>query len=368
MKNLKKLILVLFAIFLLTSCNKDQKAEIKSENSQEIAEEKAEEKIEEFIDFTDDSGRTVKIPSKITKIAPSGPLAQQVILGVAPEKIVAIAKAPKDDASREILSAFVDLPEVGQFYGKGEFSPESLAAADPEIVVDIGDIKKTVSEDMDGITQKTGIPAIFVEMNFQNAADAYRKLGKIFGEEEKAEKLSNYVERVNHEIADGMKNINEKIRFVYLTGDNGLGSNPKGSFHMQMLDTLGENIFVSEEKSAKGGENEISQEELIAADPDVIIFGPGSIYEDVTENPAFKDLRAIKEKRYVEAPSVPYNWVGFPPSVNRFLGAQWIAKLFYPEEFDYDLKERVKEYYKLFYNYELSDEKYEEITKNALFK
>lgn len=267
------------------------------------------------------------------------------------------------------MAKFVELPEVGQFYGKGDFSPESLAAADPEVVVDIGEAKKTVAEDMDSITQKSGVPAIFVEMNFQNAGEAYRKLGEIFGEEGKAEKLAEYVDRVNQEIEDGMQKIgNKKIRFVYLTGDNGLGSNPKGSFHMQMLDTLGENIFVSEEKSTKGGGNEISQEELISADPDVIIFGPGSIYDSVAENPAFKNLTAIKEGRYVEVPSIPYNWVGFPPSVNRFLGAQWISNLFYPEEFNFDLKERVKEYYELFYGYELSDEKYEEITKNAFFK
>lgn len=322
-----------------------------------------------MIKFTDDAGREVEIPANIKSVAPSGALAQQVILGISPDKLVAISEKPKNEMSQKVLAKFTDLPEVGQFYGKGEFNAESLATANPDVIIDIGEPKKTVVEDMDGITEKTGKPAIFIELNFENAASAYRKLGKILGEEEKAEKLAQYVERVNSEVKNGMEKIGDnKLTYVYLTGENGLGSNPKGSFHMQMLDILGENVFVSEEKSSKGGGNEISQEELLALNPDVILFGPGSIYDTVSDNAAFAQLSAIKEGRYAEVPGIPYNWVGFPPSVNRFMGAQWVGQLFYPEVFNYDLKDRIVEYFDLFYGYKLSDDEYNSIVKNATFK
>ncbi|MDD6920172.1 MAG: ABC transporter substrate-binding protein [Eubacteriales bacterium] len=321
------------------------------------------------ISFTDDAGRKVEIPKNIKRVAPSGPLAEQVIASVAPDKMVAIAQKPKGEERQKILGKFMDLPEIGQVYGKLPFNAESLASANPDVVIDIGEAKKTVVEDMDKISKKCGKPTIFIEMNFNNADEAYKKLGKILGEEKKAEKLAKYVKRVNDELAEGMKKVGDKkLKFVYLAGKNGLGSNPKGSFHMQMMEVLGDNVFVSAEKSAKGGANEISQEELIKLNPDVIIFEPGSIYDSVKSNRAFAQMKAIRIGKYVEAPAMPYNWLGFPPSINRFMGAQWLAKLYYPNEFKFDLKDRITEYYDLFYGYKLSDKEYNNIVKNAFFK
>ena len=364
MKKSKKLAIILAVVMMFSSCqNKTNKVSDETQTAQTKEVKKEDNK------FTDDAGREVTLPENISKIAPSGGLAQQVLLSIAPDKIVAISFAPKDEMSKKILSKIAELPEIGQFYGKGDFNAESLAQADPDVVIDVGEPKDTISEDMDTVTSKSGKPAIFINMSFDNAAESYRKLGEVLHEEEKAEKLANYVDRVNKEVKENMEKVGDKkLIFVYLTGENGLGSNPKGSFHMQMLDLFGENAFVSEEKSTKGGGNEISQEELLKLNPDVIIFGPGSVYDDVENNPVFSNLKAIQEGKYVEAPSIPFNWIGFPPSVNRFMGAQWVGKLFYPEQFDYDLKERIKEYFELFYGYELSDEEYDKITEKAFFK
>lgn len=366
MKRFIKISLILVLLLIFTSCTKNEIHE--ESKNQNVAQEQLNEDTDFNEDgtFVDDAGREVAMPENISKIAPSGGVAQQVLISLAPEKLVAISSAPKEEASKKILKKFASLPEIGQIYGKGEFSAESLAAANPDLVIDVGEAKKTISEDMDTVTEKSGKPAIFISMNFENAGDSYRKLGKILNEEEKAEKLAEYVDRVNMEIKENMEKIGDKkLSFLYLSGEKGLGSNPKGSFHMQMLDDLGENAFVTEDDVKKG--RDISQEELLKLDPDVIIFEPGTVYDSVKDDPIFKNLTAIKEGRYVEAPSIPFNWVGFPPSVNRFMGAQWIGKLFYPECFDYDLKDRIKEYYSLFYGYDLSDEEYEKITEKSFF-
>lgn len=373
MKKLKKLMYFSLLIFFVACSPKNEQDVNKNEKSSEVVSvvESTEttKEVKEDLSFKDDASRDVKLPNSIERIAPSGTLAQQVLLGIAPEKMVAVASIPKEEKSKKILSKFTELPEIGQFYGKLEFNAESLAAAKPDLIIDIGEPKKTIVEDMNRVEEKSGKPAIFIEMNFENAADAYRKLGKILNEEEKSSKLADYVDRVNNEIKEAMGKVaDKKLKFVYLSGEDGLVSNPKGSFHMQMLGIFGENVYQAEEKSSKDGGNKFSQEELLALDPDVIIFAPGSIYDSVKENPAFANLKAIKEGKYVEAPSTPFNWVGFPPSVNRFLGTQWIGKLFYPDKFEYDLKDRVIEYFDLFYNYKLSEEEYNSITEKAFFK
>jgi iron complex transport system substrate-binding protein len=44
-------------------------------------------------------------------------------------------------------------------------------------------------------------------------------------------------------------------------------------------------------------------------------------------------------------PSVPFPFCDRPPGLNRFLGIQWLANLFYPDYFDVDMAEVVREFY-----------------------
>jgi len=39
-------------------------------------------------------------------------------------------------------------------------------------------------------------------------------------------------------------------------------------------------------------------------------------------------LRAVRERRLVQAPGLPFGWVDSPPSVNRLLGLMWLPVLF----------------------------------------
>ena len=54
--------------------------------------------------------------------------------------------------------------------------------------------------------------------------------------------------------------------------------------------------------------------------------------------------------------ALPYNWIDRPPSVIKVLGAKWLGNLVYPEYFDYDIVAEAKEFFRLFYGWELKDE------------
>ena len=64
-------------------------------------------------------------------------------------------------------------------------------------------------------------------------------------------------------------------------------------------------------------------------------------------------------------PNKPFSWMDRPPSVNRFLGVQWVANLLYPDVYDIDLAETTKEFYKLFYSVDLTDDQVSDILKYA---
>jgi iron complex transport system substrate-binding protein len=47
--------------------------------------------------------------------------------------------------------------------------------------------------------------------------------------------------------------------------------------------------------------------------------------------------------------------MGGPPSIQRLLSMIWLGNLMYPDVFDYDIDDRVKEFYSLFFRYDLTD-------------
>jgi len=64
-------------------------------------------------------------------------------------------------------------------------------------------------------------------------------------------------------------------------------------------------------------------------------------------------------------PRYPYNWMGFPPSVNRYLGMLWLAQLLYPDVARYDLYYEAARYYALFYHCDLTVDQYRRLVANS---
>ncbi|MEG1972274.1 MAG: ABC transporter substrate-binding protein, partial [Oscillospiraceae bacterium] len=139
-------------------------------------------------------------------------------------------------------------------------------------------------------------------------------------------------------------------------GETGLQTNPRGSFHCEVMDVVGAVNVADIPITSGGGGNQISMEQLLLWAPDTIILGPDSIYETIGTDPLFKDLTAVKEKRVYRIPSGPYNWMDRPPAVNRIIGIKWLGNILYPQQFQYDMVAEAKEFYSLFYHYDLTDE------------
>lgn len=102
--------------------------------------------------FTDSCGREVTVPVNVEKIAVSGPLAQIVVFAMAPDKLVGIANAWDESAAEFLDKKYYNLPILGQLYGgKGELNLETLLAAAPDVVIDVGEPKGSIVEDMDDL-------------------------------------------------------------------------------------------------------------------------------------------------------------------------------------------------------------------------
>lgn len=319
--------------------------------------------------FTDDAGRTVELPdpSTLTKISPSGGLSQMFLLAIAPDLMGTISAGYTPDNAKYVPSEVAGLPVVGQFYGSSDINYESIASIGSQLVIDVGEPKKTIVEDMDSITTNLAVPAVHITATIDSTPDAFRKLGKILDREDKGEELAQFCEKILKQTDDIMTQVGDnKVKILYAMGPAGLNVLAATSFHAEVLDSLTNNVAVVNDPSSKGDGNETDLEQILLWNPDVVIFGPGSIYSTVSSDPAWKQLTAISEGKYYEVPMGPYNWVGMPPSINRYLSMMWFTKVFYPQFADFDLYQEVKEYYQLFYGYNLSQADYDALTANSL--
>ena len=320
-------------------------------------------------EFTDSTGRTVTLPAQITKIAISGPLSQIYILPLAGDMLVGVSNAYAEDMQLYLPAYIFEKTEIGQLYGgKGEMDLEALLAAAPEVVIDIGEAKKTTAEDLTALTEQTGIPFIHIDATVATAPEAYRTLGALLGREEKAEELAAWCENTYAQISAMMERVDAdsaRKSLVYCLGDKGVNVIAKGSFHAETINLLSENLAVMEEVAVTGSGNEVDLEQILLWNPDVIVFAPDSCYEEIGASAQWQSVGAVARGTYYKTPAGPYGWLSSPPAVQRYLGMLWLGTLLYPEYAEYDLQEEITEYYRLFYGCELTQEMIQNLLKDA---
>ena len=325
----------------------------------------------ETVEFTDDLGRTVELPAKIERIAPSGSTANQVLLTMAPDLMVGLATDPSEAELKYFGEELADLPVFGAaFGGKGDINREALAAAEPQVIIDTGEAKEGLEEDMDTLQEQLGIPVVFVECAISDYGAAYETLGKLLGMEERGNELAAYCRNAYDEVQDVMASIPEEERanLLYILGEDGTNVLGKGVFQAQVVDMCADNLAVMDNASNQGQGSETSLEQIALWNPDIIVFASGSIYDTVGDDPAWDGIAAIDNGNYYEAPGTPYNWLNYPPTVNQVMGMQWLPRLLYPDKFDDSIADVTKSYYSTFYGYDLSDEELDELIANAVPK
>ena len=316
--------------------------------------------------FTDSVGREVTVPAQIDKVALSGPMAQIVLFALCPDKLVGIANAWDESAAQYLDTEYYNLPLLGQLYGgKGELNLETLLESGAQVVIDVGEAKGSIVEDLDALQEQTTIPFVHISAALATMDETYTMLGDLLGMPDEAKALADYC-RSTYDRALTIADSVEKANLLYITGDAGLNVIAQGAYHAEVIDLLSNNLAVVDEPSSKGTGNEVDMEQILNWNPDVILFAPDSIYDTVAGDAAWQGVTAIQNGAYYEVPMGPYNWMGFPPSVQRLLGMLWMAKVLYPEAADYDLYTEAAQYFKLFYHCDLTREQYDALVANSL--
>ncbi len=306
------------------------------------------------ITFTDDLGREVTIPATIERVAPSGNPAQILLYSLAPDKMVGWATRPREDQLKYIGEKYQSLPEFGAFYGKrGNLNVEALLAAKPQLVIDFGEKKKNITEQLDQLQEKTGVPIIFIEGDIDTMGQAYRRLGEVLDRSERAEQLAAFCEETINYANTKREQVKTALGVYLADGDMaGYNAIAASSIHARVIQLVGAVNVVDIEKTQGSGGNLISAEQLLNWQPDIVLINRAKAFDSVKQDETFQSLNAPIKL----VPNALYNWMGRPPSINQLMGIYWLGNLLYPDIYDADVRDKAKQFYTLFFNYQLSDE------------
>lgn len=359
--------LMLLVLTLFTGCTKEKEDDIKEAAVTVTTDVSEDAQVQTGTKTVKDmAGREVEIPTDIKKVYCTSPVGTIITYTISPDLLAGLNYEASDVEKEYLLPSFTSLPVLGGWYGKGnEGNLEEIAKAKPDIILNAGTITEDTVEFSDNLQKQLGIPVVFVGVDLLTMADSYNFLGEMLGMQERTDELASYVTESLKDAQDKAANIKEedKIRVYYAEAAQGLQTDPAGSSHTQILDLLA-GINVADVEATSGyGRAEVSVEQLIAWDPDLIIAGfdagyaeDGAAFDYMQADSVMMNLRAIQNGNIYEVPSAPFSWFDRPPSANMILGIKWTAQILYPDLFDYDMKEEAKRFYKLFYFCDLTDE------------
>ena len=255
---------------------------------------------------TDSAGRDVEIPAEITAIAASGGTAQMILMTIAPDLLVGLSSSPSTAQRLYFPESMWRLPTFGQFYGsKASLNMEALIDAEPQLIIDLGDPKTSIWQDMNTIQRQTGIPTIFLEATLETMPEAYRTLGRILHREEPAEALAQFIEKTTVMAAENAAQIPENKRksVLFGTGSTGLACNAQSSSQADVIEIVGAvNAIIPEEVTNRGGGTTVSLEEVYTVDPDVILLSADGPYAQLETN-EWRGLSAVQNGTYYEIPN-----------------------------------------------------------------
>ena len=95
------------------------------------------------------------------------------------------------------------------FGAKGDLNKEAVAASGAQILIDTGEIKDGMKEDLDTMQQQLGIPVVVIETKMEDYGAAYEKLGELLGMEDRGKELSDYCKAAYDETVSVMSKIPE---------------------------------------------------------------------------------------------------------------------------------------------------------------
>jgi iron complex transport system substrate-binding protein len=328
---------------------------------------------EEMVTITDHAGRQVSIPATVDRVFCTGPTGTALVYTLAPELLVGWNITPTEQEKEYIPVEYRSAVGLGGWFGKNTTgNVEEIIKLAPDVVLSIGTIDDAAVSDAERIQGLLGTPVVLIDSTLTKTGDAYRFAGEVLGLPDRAEELAAYSDEVIRQAQENTAKLaaGDRISLYYAEGGKGLHTDPEGSNHTEVFTLVGARNVADVDLQQGYGMSPVSLEQVIAWDPQVIVVasdpsGETDVYGQITTGSDWATIQAVEDGRVYVIPHGPFDWVDRPYSIGRILGIPWMGNLLYPDLYDFDMVAKVKEFYKLFYHFELTDTQLQTLIEHA---
>jgi iron complex transport system substrate-binding protein len=305
-------------------------------------------------DFTDSLGRTVTLPDRISRVLAAGPPAAVALYTVAPEKMIGWARPLTDEQKPFIAERFRDVPVAGRITGReADIGSDAIRKLEPDLIIDIGDLKPHYRDLADKIQNETGIPYVVLDGSLDQIPQLYIQLGQLLDARLRGDLLALQSSSILETAAAHKSSALRPGRIYYAQSRDTPVMGGMAGIDPAIVSALGAVMFKGEHSA--GGHGNVTPGQIAQFNPDVIIASTAAVARQLAADPAWHSVPAVAAGRLHAAPRLPFGWLGAPASVNRLIGLEWLASLLYPREPKRDLAADVRAFYRSYYRLDLTD-------------
>ncbi len=316
--------------------------------------------------FVDAAERYVVVPDRIGRIMTANPAADVLVFALAPDKLMGWS-APLSRGQRAYIPAkFARLPIVGGAVRPNPAETVQLVARlHPDLIIEAGPVTPEAAALADQIQQQTGIPYLVLDNDIQAAPHTLRILGALLGDAERGNDLGKYADYAIDALRGRLliAPADERPIVYYGRGPDGLETGLGGSQTMAAIEQAG--VINVAGRLGRGELARVTRDQIIDSNPAIIVAQQRSFYDSLLHSTAWRGLIAVASKRVYLAPADPFGWIDDPPGVNRIIGLYWLTALFYPDQYQEDLRTNAREFYDKFYGIKLTDRQLEALVRPA---
>ena len=313
----------------------------------------------------DTEGNKIEIPDEITYAMPNASPMLQIAVMLGNEDKVIYGGTRLDPLMKKIFPKVRTNDNVSGMLGS---SVETIIAAKPQVV--FGPTDFLLGEHGKKQLNAAGIPVVntvkFLSMASVNEIkQSVTLIGAIFGGEsvKKAKEFNDYLDgNIAFVQARTAKIAKKKVVLSLGFSSGNYTTNSLSDMSAAYITSSGGINATSDIGTGRHfkASKYINEEQVLVFDPDVIITGSHEGQQKILKNPAFQSLKAAKNKQVFIIPSGLHIWTA--RSAETALCPLWLAKVLYPELFkDLSVEQKTREFYKRFYNYDLSDAELDDI-------
>lgn len=279
---------------------------------------------------TDSLGNVVTIPAEVSRVASMRSGITEVICALgACDKLVAVDEMVQGGFSygEFITRVHPELMELSAPYAGHDLSSEGLLSLDPDLVLHGGYGRIKQAEAL--MKQVPGLPVVIAHFETMDAyMDDIRIVGTCVDAEERAEELVAYLEGFLASVAERVGDIpeDEKVRVFFGGHEIDHGYTPDTFEHAQIVLAGGVNVM----EDMSGWLPDVSAEQLLVWDPEVIVVLNGADLDAIYNNAQVADVSAIKNGRVYALPEAGWDF----SSPRALFAIEWLATKLYPERFD----------------------------------